>query len=520
MNWKIFATFFLYILTITEVVESQPTFQKKIDFPTGTLQNIANITRNNDFIIATGSPVNSNTYFFNLIRITEDADTIWTRQFEAGNWMCSPAAISECVDGSIIMFGYLLLPIHPYTRNPYLLKTDSAGNFLWAKRFNLPAYTYGTVMVPASDSGVVIMGPKQGNTGGPLVDCYLAKIDKNGNLTWGIRYYFGDDLFAMSMWPTNDGGYIVCGRSSSLSNARSFLLKVSSSGTVQWAYNYDTGYLGNVKHIRQLNDGHYSASGYFIDGSWSVMYLFKIDSLGIPLWMKNYDTPLTDLVNWMEVTTDNGYIFTGVTSGVPYNDGFIFKTDSEGDILWSKYFDTNFMDKINYFHKTTDKGLLLIGESDTSVYVIKTDSIGNSSCNAYNYPVSELYIDSVSFGPLYISSVSYSFTITNEFPIVSSGGTVTTLCSSVGNNNPDGMESIHVYPNPANDFINIKFPNNINSGKIEIINVRNQIVYSGVVSNTAQFQIQCNHLYGGIYILRYFDATSNFNSRILITRQK
>ena len=135
------------------------------------------------------------------------------------------------------------------------------------------------------------------------------------------------DDFGSCIVPSGDGGFIVCGRSS------------SNDGDI-------TGNHGN-----------------------SDAFIVKIDAEGNKLWQKCYGGSEDDEANCVVAASDGGFVFAGYTNS---NDQFVskrhggsefwvFKTDKNGNLLWQKSFGGDGNEVAFSITETADKGFALTG---------------------------------------------------------------------------------------------------------------------------------------------------------------
>lgn len=139
--------------------------------------------------------------------------------------------------------------------------------------------------------------------------------------------------------------------------------------------------------VQQTSDNGYIITGYtksFGAGD-RDLYLVKTDSLGDILWTQVYGDSNRDWGEHAEQTLDGGYIIVGGTYsyGAGDSDVYLLKTDSLGDTLWTHTYGDWDYDKGNCVRQTSDLGYIIVGtfysqSSYGDVYILKTDSLGDT----------------------------------------------------------------------------------------------------------------------------------------------
>lgn len=115
-------------------------------------------------------------------------------------------------------------------------------------------------------------------------------------------------------------------------------------------------------------------------GSFDI-YVIRTDVDGKILWEKNIGAFNQQELGYDIVeTADQGLVVIGeTTGGGPFGgkDVFLQKIDKKGNFVWQQYFGTNGDDRGLGLNITQDGGLVLVGESEGSIYIIKTDENGD-----------------------------------------------------------------------------------------------------------------------------------------------
>ncbi|MBC8181181.1 T9SS type A sorting domain-containing protein [candidate division KSB1 bacterium] len=118
-------------------------------------------------------------------------------------------------------------------KDVYVVKTDIYGNVEWSKTFGGEANDYGNAVDITNDGGYIICGSTE-SYGEGLSDCWLIRLDNNGDTLWTRS--FGDNFYdrASDVSTTNDGGFILCGYTTSYGDLNSdiYIIKTDEFGIV------------------------------------------------------------------------------------------------------------------------------------------------------------------------------------------------------------------------------------------------------------------------------------------------
>jgi subtilisin family serine protease len=300
-------------------------------------------------------------------------------------------------DGGYIFGGYC----DSITTGGYdilIYKLGADGRKVWRTNLGGVRDDLGFHIERTSDGGYLVCGYSTSYTNGEE-DIILYKIDANGNYLWKKNFGGTSYDFSSSVRETADGGFILLGSSSSITNGSyDFLIyKLDSSGNTVWQKNFGgTGWEYASTVIQTTDAGYvmFGESNSFTNGGEDFL-LFKLDSSGNKIARKNFGGTGSEWVlseYWLEPsgngvvqTADGGYAFAGFSTSYT-NGGFdiiVYRINHNGALLWKKNFGGAADEEAHAIKQTADGGFILAGLSNSftnggeDFVIYKLDSSGN-----------------------------------------------------------------------------------------------------------------------------------------------
>lgn len=307
----------------------------------------------------------------------------------------------------------------------FILKLDSIGNFLWAKRIggfgndsgvNIAVDSLGNIYTFGHFTGTADFDPGAGTSNVTSIggtDIFVSKLDPDGTLLW-VKSFGGSNYDLSSSIAIDDLGNIYMtgtftetvdfdpgGGVSTLTSeggADIFILKLDSAGNFIWAKNVGGwGYeyvacitVDGTKNVHIV--GSFSGTCDFdpseetsnlTSTSGEDAFILKLNPTGSFLWAKSlggmYDDSGTSIVvdnSGSSYTT--GYFLESISFGPgeeKYNlssygkaDAFIVKYDSSGNLVWATRIGANEGDTGGDIALDDDNNIYTIGSFTNGAY--------------------------------------------------------------------------------------------------------------------------------------------------------
>lgn len=242
-------------------------------------------------------------------------------------------------------------------------------------------------------------------------DIWVAKLDGLGNIEWqksigGTQQDFGADIEL-----TNDGGYIIAGRTYSSNGDSTFtyggqdawIIKITSTGEITWQKTFGGNGADAAYDIIQTTDGGYIFAG-FAGGSGGIVtnfmgfrdgWIVKITNSGTLVWQKTLGGTQEDYA-FKIIETNGGYIVgcqayssnLQVVGNHGADDFWLVRLNTTGAITWSRCYGGNNSEQLNDFIATNDNGYIMVGNADGN----DGDVLGYHNPGTGNFGVKDDYL--------------------------------------------------------------------------------------------------------------------------------
>lgn len=339
---------------------------------------------------------------------------------------------------------------------------------------------------------------------------FLYKTDSLFNLQWFQIYKFDVNNLCFSVSQTSDNGYVIGGYTNSKTNYSGdpLVIKTDSQGNQEWIWQNGSIFYDDLQAITSVsNDGNilvayghatYQAPPYPVPPSLTQIRVVKMDNNGNELWSRDYGGSYMDNQVWsITHLLDSTYLIGGLSWSEDkyYTRAFLLKINEQGDSLWMRHYiyEDEFGTQLNYFSHANigpDESILLIGcnqnfnspTAEQSMWIMRLDSLGcdTPECNPF-----------------------------------------------VGVKKPGIMKEgrIRLFPNPANQFVEITIPEEYKSGnfinpKVRFYDLNGKLVQEAIPDkDEISYRCNTNNLKSGIYFVQLIDRNCIIGSnKLLIMR--
>ena len=310
-----------------------------------------------------------------IIKLKQNGDTVWTREYRSGNVSYSALSIASTDDGGCVFSGYRLTNSNA---PPFTIKLDSNGKEVWNKEYTgLIGDVPINVLIKLNDGGFCGLGIT-------FKDSYIFKINKSGDLVWQNIYSNESRLYLRSLIESEDNEIIAAGTFGS-GNSQGIILKINLSNGVE--IKRKELVLDSIQDyvlfdIKKLNNGRYLVAGENVI-NYKTLFGMINDSLNMVKLFSISHPNEQNYYGGVDINPKKQIIY-GSYSIVPGNDSLfmnMIRLDTNGNIIIKKRIGNRSreIDNRKVFALNNNVNFFVGGyeinaTTGNDVYVVKTDS--------------------------------------------------------------------------------------------------------------------------------------------------
>lgn len=373
---------------------AQTQYQRTLKYSTAATQILDVAETNDDSLIMCGRLQFTHEEAL-LIKTDKNGNPVWTKYF---GFPTSEYGYKVKVDddGNIYVIGITETTGFP-SSNGMLSKFDRNGNLIWSNIYG--GNNWDELYDAEFDNNDLIVVGHTASFGSGNRDALAMKLNSLGDTIWTHLYGSSSAENIYKIIKTNDNNFVLCGdtRSIGQGNEDVLLIKIDSNGDTLWTKSYGTTFSDKGFAITEDQSGNLYIQGVntqFPNG----VFLMKVDINGVLQWTKHYQ-PSTGYFTGdenlsLKTTTNNTIIATfysaNISGGGGNNDGILSEFDDNGSIIWVRgYGGAQYDDVKEVIERPT--GFLAAGQtanfnapaSNVTIYMLYTDSIGQTGCNEF-----------------------------------------------------------------------------------------------------------------------------------------
>lgn len=436
-----------------------------------------------------------------LLKLNSNGSVVWSKTFggtldEEGNSMLQTA------NGDFIIAGATNSVANE--KKVLLIRTNSTGTIIWNKVIAV-SYEEKAYSIIETSTGDLVIG------GYTTAGVYLLKMNSSGTLLWEKSYGNNNsNEICYQVIETSNGDYVMAGKSDSVTQ-NLFLLRTDLNGNLLWTKSYGSC-IG--MSVLQTADSGFLITG-MTDNANTEIHVLKTDALGNVSWSKAYGGASSDYANSVIKNGSGGYLIAGSTYSFGGDDACLLNIDANGNIIW---FNTYGIPGAAYGEgvvATFDNGFAFCGELGSDIFVVKTDSLGNSGCNQNNV------VPAASNYPVALSGGAITQSGGNEFTlVVITGNPATveaTICFSTDISENISNEHISIYPNPASEKVFIE-ANGIT--RIALMDMQGRIIFSSMefeyANGNRNYTLDLSKYSKGMYFVQVTTLAGITNRKLMV----
>jgi hypothetical protein len=309
-----------------------------------------------------------------LTKIDSSGNILWSRQFgtpeeEDIQWCSIDKSANVYITGSTA--GDLGAK-NAGKEDIFIAKYDSDGKMLWTKQFGTEGSDVARGVFSDNRGNIYITGNTEGKLGQATygkADCFIMKIDSNGNLLFTKQFGTSGDDYGYCITAGAGSDVLVCGSTcGELAGKSKGLIDVFTGQFTEkgdlMKYNQFGSEGVDIAEVINMDAEHNIYIGGMTTGNFGGQqkgegdaFLMKVNQKGEILWNNQFGTANNDGLRAISFNTNisDNFLVSGIQNLPPAN-AYVRMYNKEGKMMWERIFmgcsgkDAKFDNKGNIYH--------------------------------------------------------------------------------------------------------------------------------------------------------------------------
>jgi hypothetical protein len=255
-----------------------------------------------------------------LVKVDRDGNRQWQRVYPQGDFTGSVRLLDD--EGFIIV-------CYTYDES-IVLRLDEYGNVEWEYVFAQDAPSLNDVAI-TPDGGFLVLGDSPQNS-----DVFLLRLNSAGEFMWSQYVVRPDNQYVTTIEPGIDGGYVVFGSTETGGPAGYdyFMMFITEGGEEEGFLVHDFGGAQFCREGIRLDDGYMIVG----DADPGAGVAIRTNQAGEVLWEQLYTGGIG--IYCSTTTPDGGFAFGGLEY-VNNQDAWMLKVSDDGTQEWELFYQLN-----------------------------------------------------------------------------------------------------------------------------------------------------------------------------------
>lgn len=233
-------------------------------------------TNDGSFVFACNAVTSGVGISTNIFKTDNMGEIIWEKQIQ--KFEHSELTSMEVLpDGSCIFLGNtnfetgIVTIVNETEGFAWVFRLDKDGNEVWNKTIGRKnslnpekingGYYVNTYEICQSPNGSLCCTGLFRYGAGPS-GLWIFQIDNNGEILIDSIYAKRDDDIVQSIFPCNDGGYLISGkREKKNKKGKAYIFKINKDCEIEWSESYTRNDYSNINKVIKTSDGHIITAG-------------------------------------------------------------------------------------------------------------------------------------------------------------------------------------------------------------------------------------------------------------------